>query len=95
MHVGRAQGGSTDVRTRRGWLWSGEVCADILARRSPEGRPVAERLHRDEEAATAVRQRLVVAIAEKRDFADDFAAFEQALAKGDRLRSEAYRMAIH
>ncbi|AXB75875.1 hypothetical protein [Novosphingobium sp. P6W] len=73
---------------------SGEAWADILARRSPEGRAVAEQLRQAEEAAFAIQQRIVAAITEKRDFAEDFKAFEAAIAEVDRMRSEVHRMAI-
>ena len=33
-----------------------------------------------------------MAVREKRDFTDDFCAFEAAIAEVDRMRSEVYRM---
>ncbi|AXB80701.1 hypothetical protein [Novosphingobium sp. P6W] len=71
---------------------SGEAWADILARRSPEGRAVADELHRAEEAALAIQERIIAAMREKQDFTDDFCAFEAAIAEVDRMRSEVYRM---
>lgn len=71
----------------------GEAWADILARRSPEGRAVVEQLNRAEEAALAIQQRVVHAITETRDVTNDFCAFEAALAEVERMRSEVYRMA--
>lgn len=71
----------------------GEAWADILARRSPEGRAVVEQLDRAEEAALAIQERVTLAIIEKRDVTDDFCAFEAALAEVLRMRSEVYRIA--
>jgi hypothetical protein len=71
----------------------GEAWADILARRSPEGRTVVERLNRAEEAALAIQERVALAIIEKRDVTDDLCAFDAALTEVERMRSEVYHMA--
>lgn len=71
----------------------GEAWADILARRSPEGRAVVEQLNRAEEAALAIQERVTLALIEKRDITYDFCAFEAALAEVLRMRSKVYRMA--
>lgn len=71
----------------------GEAWAEILARRSPEGRAVVEQLDRAEEAALAIQQRVTLAIIEKRDVTDDFCAFEAALTEVLQMRSKVYRMA--
>lgn len=71
---------------------SSEAWSDILAQRSPEGRAVVEELYRSEEAAIAIQERIITAVREKRDFTDDFSAFEAAITEVNRMRSEVYRM---
>lgn len=72
---------------------AGGAWADILARRSPEGAAVVAELHRAEAAVLEIQGRIQTAIGERRDYADDFAAFEAALVEVDRMREKIYRMA--
>lgn len=71
----------------------GEAWADILARRSPEGRAVVDALQRAEAAALAFQKLLMTALTEGRDGAEEYADFETATGEVDRMRREVYRMA--
>jgi hypothetical protein len=71
----------------------GEAWADILARRSPEGRAVVDELHRAEQAVITIQNRIMAAIEANRDYAEDYEAFEAAFAEVDRMRREVYRLA--
>ena len=71
----------------------GESWADILARRSPEGRAIVDQLRSAEEAALCAQRLITDAMSEGRECAREFKAFEDALAEVDRMRREVYRMA--
>lgn len=71
----------------------GEAWADILARRGPEGRAVVDELRRAEEAVLTIQNRVIAAIEGNRDYAEDYKAFEAAIAEVDRMRREVYRLA--
>lgn len=72
---------------------AGKSWAEILERRSPEGRAVVLRLNQAEQACMEAQRRVTRAIEKHQDCADDFAAFEAAFAEVDRMRKEVYRMA--
>lgn len=72
---------------------AGQAWADILARRSPEGAAIVAELLRAEAAVLEIQGRIQTAIGERRDYADDFVAFEAALVEVDRMREEVYRTA--
>lgn len=73
--------------------YSGESWSDILARRSPEGRAVVEELMRAELAASAIRDRIITAISERRGCDEENDAFKAAVAEVNRMREKIYRMA--
>lgn len=73
--------------------YSGESWSDILARRSPEGRAVVEELMLAEQAASAISDRIITAISERRGCDGENDAFKAAVAEVNRMREKVYRMA--
>lgn len=72
---------------------SGEAWSDILAARSPEGRAVVDELRRAEQVVLSIQGRIMSAITDGRDWAEDFSAFEAAFAEVDRMRQKVYHLA--
>ena len=72
---------------------AGESWAEILARRGPEGRAVVDELQRAEQAVLATRAKVMAAMKEHRDYAQDFAALTAAMDEVSRMRQEVYRLA--
>lgn len=73
--------------------YSGDSWSDILARRSPEGRAVVDELMRAEQTASAIRERIITAISDRRECDEDNDAFKAAMAEVNRMREKVYRMA--
>lgn len=72
---------------------AGKSWAEILEKRSPEGRSVVLQLNQAELACVEVRDRLTLAMLAHRDCTADLAAMEDAMDEVSRLRKEVYRMA--
>ncbi|MEG3176172.1 hypothetical protein U1872_08030 [Sphingomonas sp. RB3P16] len=72
---------------------AGQSWAEILERRSPEGRAVVLRLNQAEQAFIEAQRRVMGAMTAHRDYAEKYAAFEAAFDEVGRMRKEVYRMA--